>query len=184
MEEPLEKFRLFPSVSGTIRPTLWSINLQLNTVKTSVYIKNFLGWSWIGNCYLLPWYLISAPRKFPSKPATKWNISSWWLTWYFVCWNFTIVTVGSAHIPYFVWFRDCWKQLRCIPNIQRLAKEDSIIWFDLCGWLQTILGDFWVGLITNRNPVLGITDYWYCCQLFLCCRLELLIQDKVRQFLI
>ena len=22
----------------------------------------------------------------------------------------------------------------CIPNIQRLTDEDSIFWFDMCGW--------------------------------------------------
>ena len=56
------------------------------------------------------------------------------LTLYFVWWRFALVTVGSASIPYFVWHRHRWKQLRCQLNIQRLYEEYTILWFefDLC----------------------------------------------------
>ena len=56
------------------------------------------------------------------------------LIWYLVCWRFSLVTVGRAQLPFFDLYRERWKQLRCIPNIQRLTKEDSILWFeyDLC----------------------------------------------------
>ena len=38
----------------TFSSILLSINLHWNPGKTSAYTKNCLGWSWIGNLYLLP----------------------------------------------------------------------------------------------------------------------------------
>ena len=55
------------------------------------------------------------------------------LTWYFVYWWFTLLTVERSHLTFSDRNRDHWKQLRCILNIQRLTAEDSIFWFDLCG---------------------------------------------------
>ena len=47
------------------------------------------------------------------------------------------MTVGHSHLLIFNWTRDCLKQLRCIPNIQRLTEEDSIFWFYLFDWRLT-----------------------------------------------
>ena len=157
MGELLAKFRLFPSVSrteeikkkqaqwggllnlfvsGVIFGISWSrppmilfINLHWNPVKTSVYIKNCLGWSWIGDFSLLPWYLSSSPRKVSYKPATKWSISYLLLTCYFFCWRLTLDNVGRSQLPFFDWIRNRWKYLRYIPNIQRHTKENShLVW--------------------------------------------------------
>ena len=58
------------------------------------------------------------------------------LDFYFVWWCFTLVNVGRASLPYLVWYRHRWKQLRCKLNINRLTKEYTILWieFDLCGF--------------------------------------------------
>ena len=47
------------------------------------------------------------------------------------------MTFGSA--PLLIWdlTRYRRKQLRCIPNLQRLTEEDSIFWFYMCGWKLT-----------------------------------------------
>ena len=120
------------------------------------------------------------------KPLAKFrlftSISGRFLSFYIVDLVFCLPTVYTC---------DCWarpstflqlewrhlKKLRCIPNIQRLTEEDSIFWFDLCGWLPTILSNFGVGLSSDRNPVLGIIYYRHCHQLFLQRRLKFYIQD-------
>ena len=56
------------------------------------------------------------------------------LTWYFVCWEYAIVTVGHTSLTYLVWYRHRWKQLRCITIYRDLPRK-MIFWFDLCGWL-------------------------------------------------
>ena len=45
------------------------------------------------------------------------------------------MTVGRASLPYLVWYRHLWKQLRCQLNTHRLYEEYKILWleFDLCG---------------------------------------------------
>ena len=131
--------------SWSNRPTIWSINLQWNTGKNQ-FISIIVSVGPVLGIYLCCLDTLSSPRKIPSNPAPKWNISSWLLTWYFVCWRFTLVTVRRTHLPYFVQSRDRWKQLRCILNIQILTKEDSIFWFDLCGWLLSGLNP------TQKSP--------------------------------
>ena len=106
-------------------------------------------------------------RYRPSQRLSEIFLSYLLYNWYFVCWRFKLVTIGPAHLPLLDRSRDRWKQLMCIPNIKRLTKEDSIFWFDLCGWLLTILRNFWLGLSSNRKPLLGIIDYWHYHQLFL-----------------
>ena len=44
------------------------------------------------------------------------------------------MTVGRDDLLIYNQTIDRLKRLRCIPNIQRLTEEDSILWFDLCGW--------------------------------------------------
>ena len=57
------------------------------------------------------------------------------LTWYFVFWGSTLMTFGRTSLPYLVWSRHCWKQLRCRMNIQILTKvNDLFIW---SVWLAT-----------------------------------------------
>ena len=45
------------------------------------------------------------------------------------------MTVGNAPLLIYNWTRDCRKWFRCILNLQRITEEDSIFWFDLCGWI-------------------------------------------------
>ena len=45
------------------------------------------------------------------------------------------MTVGNAPLLIKDQTRDRRKQLRCIPNLHRITEEDSIFWFDLCGWI-------------------------------------------------
>ena len=121
--------------------------------------------------------LQSVGVKKLSSGGTSWIFPFVLLTRYFICWCFTLVTFRRAHILISDRTRERWKQLRCIPNIHRLTEEDSIFWFDLCGWIPTIPGKFWVGLSLDRNPVSGITDYCHCHQMFLHWRLTVLIAD-------
>ena len=57
------------------------------------------------------------------------------LTSYFVWWRFALVTVRRASLPCLVWYRHCWKQLRCKLNTQRLYEEYKILCFkcNICG---------------------------------------------------
>ena len=50
------------------------------------------------------------------------------LTWYFVYWGSTIVTVGRAILTYLIWYRRRWKRLRCILNMQKHNKEIDDTW--------------------------------------------------------
>ena len=65
----------------------------------------------------------------------KYFLPSGLLTSYFFWWRFALATVRCASLNYLVWYRHCWKKLKCKLNIQRLTKEYKIIWFkfDLCG---------------------------------------------------
>ena len=47
------------------------------------------------------------------------------------------MTVGRAYLFIYDHKRDRREKLRCITDLQRLTEEDSIFWFDLCGWKLT-----------------------------------------------
>ena len=85
---------------------------------------------------LIP-YLSTKEGHFQTSHWVKHFFPFILLTWYFVCWWFTLVTVGHVYLLNSDWTRYRWKQLGFITNIQRLTEEDSIIWFDLCGWQLT-----------------------------------------------
>ena len=56
-------------------------------------------------------------RSLPSYPLSERLLTFLLLTSYFVWWRFILVTVERAIIPYLVWYRHRWEQLRCKLNI-------------------------------------------------------------------
>ena len=95
---------LFNCFSGLIlgkswssRPTIWSIKLQQNLVKTSVYIKNCLSWPWIGNCKILAVINFSVVRIHLVHFGVQ--VITWW--WY----KFSRGLIGTEGI--------CWHCYAC-----------------------------------------------------------------------
>ena len=68
------------------------------------------------------------------------------------------MTVGYAHLLISDQTRDRSKKLRYIPNIQRLTEEDSIPWFDICGWRFSEDQDNDIGS-SDRIKTLILTGY-------------------------
>ena len=67
------------------------------------------------------------------------------------------MTVGSTPLLIHDRTRDCRKQLRCIPNLQRLTEEELLFWFDLCGCRFTEEQDKNTGISeeTSTSVVIG-----------------------------
>ena len=73
-------------------------------------------------------------KEFEASHQVKEYLPFGLLTLYFFwCW-FSLVTFKRSSLPYLVWFRQHWKQLRCKLNTQRIYKEYTIIfvWFLIC----------------------------------------------------
>ena len=47
----------------------------------------------------------------------------------------------------------------CIPNIQRLTEENSIFWFDLCGW--RLIEDHLLKIVYTRQKTRGDANLEY-----------------------
>ena len=62
--------------------------------------------------------LVLRPRRQFCRPISERLLNFGLLTSYLVWWRFALVTVGRAIPHYLVWYRYCWKKLRCKLNTQ------------------------------------------------------------------
>ena len=160
MRKPLSTFRLFLSARGTgeiKKISHWGnllnqfvsgilfvkklIQLSYHLIyhpsvkswKTSVYIKNCLGWSWIGNCYLLPCYLISEPLS-EIFPLDCWLGISYVDVFHLLLLGaiISLTLFGLDNVE------NSWGALWIYRDLPR----KTIFWFDLCACIPEILGEF------------------------------------------